>query len=88
MSLNIEDEIGAGTVIDNAKALYRQALLGPGILLGNSVSRYQEMLQLQHQEYVLAPYLSALKTLGAIDSETCQQIQVWLPWSSCRYRQH
>ena len=59
-SLNIEDEIGVSTVIDNAKALYRQVLLGPGI--SNSVSRYREMLQLQHQEYVLAPYLSTLKT--------------------------
>ena len=31
------------------------------IRTGNSVSRYWQMLQLQHQEYILAPYLSALK---------------------------
>ena len=28
---------------------------------GNSVSRYWQMLQLQHEDYVLAPYLSAIK---------------------------
>ena len=48
-------------VIDNAKTLYRQVLLGTGN------SRYWQMLQLQPQEYVLAPYLSALKPLEAVD---------------------
>ena len=62
---NIEDEIGVSTVIDNAKTLYRQALSGGDT--GNSVSRYRQMLQLQHQDHVLAPYLSALETLGAVD---------------------
>ena len=28
---------------------------------GRSVGRYRQMLQSQHQDYVLAPYLSALK---------------------------
>ena len=63
--LNIEDGIGVSTVIDNAKTLYRQALLSTGT--GNSVSKYQQMLQLQHQDSVLAPYLSATKILGAIN---------------------
>ena len=54
-ALDIEDEAGVSTVIDNAKTLYRQALLSTGT--GNSVSRYRQMLQ--HQDYVLAPYLSA-----------------------------
>ena len=31
------------------------------------MSRYQKMLQMQHQDYVLAPYLSATNTLGALD---------------------
>ena len=56
-ALNIEDEICVSTVIDDAKALYRQAF----DQVDHSVRRYQQMLQIQHQEYVLAPYLSALK---------------------------
>lgn len=56
-ALNIEDEICVSTVIDNAKALYRQAFHQ----VDHSVGRYQQMLRLQHQDYVLAPYLSALK---------------------------
>ena len=56
-ALNIEDEICISTVIDNAKNLYRQTFHQAGHNLG----RYRQMLQLQHQEYVLAPYLSALK---------------------------
>ena len=46
-------------VIDNAKNLYRQAFH----LADHNVGRYWQTLQLQHQDYVLAPYLSALKTL-------------------------
>ena len=34
----------------------------------HNVGRYRQMRQLQHQDYVLAPYLSALKTSEAIDS--------------------
>ena len=55
--LNIEDEICVSTVIDNAKTLYRQAFHQAG----HHVGRYWQMLQLQHQGYALAPYLSALK---------------------------
>ena len=57
--------MGVKTVIDSAKILYWQALSSTGT--GNSVSRYQKMLQMQHQDYVLAPYLSATNTLGALD---------------------
>ena len=56
-TLNIEDEICVSTVIDSAKTLYRQAFHQGGHIVG----RYRQMLQLQHQDYVLAPYLSALK---------------------------
>ena len=59
-ALNIEDEICvtyACTVIDNAETLYRQAFHQAG----HHVGRYWQMLQSQHQDYVLAPYLSALK---------------------------
>ena len=56
-ALSIEDEICVSTVIDNAKTLYRQDFNQAG----HSVGRYQQMLQSQHQDYVLAPYLSALK---------------------------
>ena len=55
--LNIEDEIYVSTVIDNAKDLYRQA----SHLADHKVGRYCQMLQLQHQDYVLAPNHSALK---------------------------
>ena len=51
-------------VIDNAKTLYQQTFHQAG----HNVGRYRQMLQLQHQEYVLAPYLSALKTSEAVDS--------------------
>ena len=50
---NIEDEICVSTVIDNAKALYRQAFHQAD----HSVCRYRQMLQVQHQDYELAPYL-------------------------------
>ena len=56
-AFNIEDEICVSTVVDNAKTLYRQTFHQAG----HSVDRYQQMLQLQHQDYVQAPYLSALK---------------------------
>ena len=59
-ALNIEDasyEICISTVIDNAKTLYQQTFHQAG----HNVGRYRQMLQLQHQEFVLAPYLSALK---------------------------
>ena len=56
-ALNLEDEIRVSTVIDNAKNLYQQAFH----LADHNVDRYWQMLQLQHQDYVLAPYLSALK---------------------------
>ena len=52
--LNIEDEICISTVIDNANPL-------PTDQAGHNAGRYRQMLQSQHQEYVLAPYLSALK---------------------------
>ena len=39
------------------KTLYRQTFHQAG----HSVGRDRQMLQLQHQDYVLAPYLSALK---------------------------
>ena len=39
------------------KALYRQAFHQ----VDHSIDRDQQMLQLQHQDYVLAPYLSAFK---------------------------
>ena len=55
-ALNIEDEIRVSTVIENAKTLYRQAFH----LADHNVGRYRQMLQLQHQDYVLAPCLSAL----------------------------
>ena len=56
-ALNIEDEICGSMVIDNAKTLYRQAFH----LADHNLGRFQQILQLQHQDYVLAPYLSALK---------------------------
>ena len=56
-ALNIEDEICISMVIDNAKTLYQQTFHQAG----HNVGRYRQMLQLQHQEYVLAPYLSALR---------------------------
>ena len=56
-ALNIEDEICVSTVIDNAKALYRQAFHQAD----HSVGRYRQMLQVQHQDYELAPYLSTVK---------------------------
>ena len=56
-ALNIEDEICISTVIDNAKTLYQQAFH----LADHDVGRCWQMLQLQHQDYMLAPYLSALK---------------------------
>ena len=62
-AFNIEDEICVSTVVDNAKTLYRQTFHQAG----HSVDRYQQMLQLQHQVYVQAPYLSGLKTLDAVD---------------------
>ena len=62
-AFNIEDEICVSTVVDNAKTLYRQTFHQAG----HSVDRYQQMLQLQYQDYVQAPYLSALKTLDAVD---------------------
>ena len=58
-ALNIEDEMCVSTVIDNAKTLYRQDFNQAD----HSVGRYQQMLQSQHHDYVLAPYLSALKIL-------------------------
>ena len=53
-ALNIEDETGVSTVIDNAKTLYRQTLLGTST--STSVDRYLQMhmLRLQHQDCVLA----------------------------------
>ena len=45
------------TVIDDAKALYRQAFHQAD----HSVGRYRQMLQVQHQDYELAPYLSTVK---------------------------
>ena len=56
--LNIEDEKCVSTVIDNAKTLYQQTFHQAG----HGIGRYRQMLQLQHQDYVLAPYLSALKS--------------------------
>ena len=58
-ALNIEDEICVSTVIDNAKALYRQAFHQAD----HSVGRYRQMLQVhvQHQNYELAPHLSTVK---------------------------
>ena len=56
-AFSIEDEICVSTVVDNAKTLYRQTFHQAG----HSVDRYQQMLQLQYQDYVQAPYLSALK---------------------------
>ena len=58
-ALHIEDEISVSTVIDNSKAFYQQELHQVNL---NSVGRYRQMLQLQHQDYVLAPYLSAIKS--------------------------
>ena len=55
--LNIEDEKCVSTVIDNAKTLYQQTFHQAG----HGIGRYRQMLQLQHQDYVSAPYLSALK---------------------------
>ena len=75
-ALNIEDETGVSTVIDNAKTLYRQTLLGTST--STSVDRYLQMhmLRLQHQDYVLAmaPYISALKTLEAADLSADQDV--------------
>ena len=61
---SIEDETVVSTVIENAKALYRQVLHQASL---DSIGRYQQMLQLQYQDYVLAPRLSAVKTLEAVD---------------------
>ena len=57
-ALHIEDEISVSTVIDNFKAFYQQELHQVNL---NSVGRFRQMLQLQHQDYVLAPYLSTIK---------------------------
>ena len=51
-STALKDQICVSTVIDNAKALYRQAFHQAD----HSVGRYRQMLQVQHQYYVLAPY--------------------------------
>ena len=56
-ALNIEDEICVSTVIDNAKNLYRLAFH----LADHNVGRCWQMLQLQHQDYVLAPFFPHLK---------------------------
>ena len=47
-------------MIDNANALYQQAFHQAD----HSVGRHRQMLQLQHQDYVLVPYLSTVKTLN------------------------
>ena len=57
------EPVANSTVIDNAKNLYQQAFR----LADHKVGRYWQMLQLQHQDYVLAPYLSALQTLETVD---------------------
>ena len=62
-TLNIENEICVSTVIDNARTLYRQAFHQAG----HNEGRHRQMLQSQRQDYVLAPYLSALKTSEAVD---------------------
>ena len=46
-------------VMDNAKTLYQQTFHQAG----RNEGRYRQMLQLQHQENALVPYLSALKIL-------------------------
>lgn len=51
-ALSIEEEIHVSTVIDHAKALYGQALHQVSL---NSVDRCWQMVQLQHQDYALAP---------------------------------
>ena len=56
-ALNIEDDICVSTVIDNAKALHRQAFHQAD----HSVGRYRQMLQVQHQDYELASCLSTVK---------------------------
>ena len=58
-ALNIDDEICVSKFTDNAKALYQQAFHQ----VDHSIGRYWQMLQSQHQDYLVAPYLSALKTL-------------------------
>ena len=62
-TLNMEDESCVSTVIDNAQTLDRQAFHQAD----HSVGNYRQMLQLEHQDYVLAPYLSALITSKAVD---------------------
>ena len=57
---SVEHEINVSAVIDNAKDFYVQELHQLQVNL-NSVDRYRQMLQLQQQDYVLAPYLSAIK---------------------------
>ena len=81
-ALKIEDEICVSTVIDNAKTLYRQAFHQAG----HSVDRYQQMLQLQQQDYVQAPYLSALKSFRSHRLVSrfrcgCHGLHGPLPWS-------
>ena len=61
-ALNIEDEINVSAFIDSAKAFYVQELHQVDL---NSVDRYRQMLQLQQQDYVLAPYLSEIKRFSS-----------------------
>ena len=55
VGLGIEDELDVGTVIGSAKIQYAQTWHQNSL---SSVARYQTL----HPEYVLAPYLSALKS--------------------------
>ena len=54
VGLGIEDELDVGTVIGNAKTHYAQTWHQNSL---SSVARYQPL----QPEYVLAPYLSAVK---------------------------
>ena len=49
-------------VYDNDKALYRQALHQ----IDHNKGRYQQMLQLQHQDYMFAPDLPALENIRLV----------------------
>ena len=81
-ALNIEDEIYVSTVIDNAKNLYRQAFH----LAEHKVGRYWQMLQLQHHDCVLAPYLSALKHFRNRRQGLSADSYVAAIWCPCRDR--
>ena len=78
-ALRMEDEIGASTVIDNAKTLCRQAVFSTGI--GNSLRYRQIMAPIAAQKICWPLIFQQLNTSGAADfsdvvTVVCMQIGI------------